>query len=86
MMMSMVFVMVRRRVGRLGRRNSGGCFAFSNIIFLEVHIVHTGIEFGDVVVVTVNKVIGVLHGHSQNRSTVDKGGNNSKSGACGRHV
>jgi hypothetical protein len=29
-------------------------------MFLEVHIVHTGVEFGDVVVITVNKVVGVF--------------------------
>jgi hypothetical protein len=55
-------------------------------MFLEVHIEHTGVEFRDVGVVTVNEVVGVFRGQSQHRRPVDKGGNDSESGACGRHV
>jgi hypothetical protein len=85
MMMSFMFV-VRMHGGGRSRGYSGGRFSFSNIIFLDVHIVHTGVEFGDVAVVALSKVIGVFRGHSQDRCPVDKGGNNSESGACGRHV
>jgi hypothetical protein len=85
MMMSFVFV-VRMYGGGRGCGYSGGRFSFSDIIFLEVHIVHTGVDFGDVAVIALSKVIGVFRGHSQDRCSVDNGGNNSESGACGRHV
>jgi hypothetical protein len=43
-----------------GRGQSYSGRSFSNIILLEVHIVHTGVEFGDVAVVTLNKVVGLF--------------------------
>jgi hypothetical protein len=83
---SFVFVMVRRcSTGWRGGYSWSGRSSFPNIILLGAHIIHTGVEFGNVTV-TLNKVVGVFQGQSQHRSSIDEGGNNSKSGACRRHV
>jgi hypothetical protein len=51
------------------RRYSAGCRSPSgcsrgahvpDIVFLDVHIVHTSVKFSKVVIVTLNKVVGVL--------------------------
>ena len=48
-----------------GGRNSCGCGDsrrghVPDIVFLDVRIVHTSIKFSKVIIVTLNKVVGVL--------------------------
>jgi len=52
----------KTHLGLAGRKLGGGCFGRwrSDVLFIEVHIEHTGVEFGNVGVVTVNEVVGVL--------------------------
>jgi hypothetical protein len=56
------------------------------IVFFDVRIVHTSVKFCKVTIVTLNKIVGVLHGHSHHGDSVGEGSNKSESRASGRHV
>jgi hypothetical protein len=86
---------VMRRYSAISRDGGHSCGCGSGdgrrghvpgIVFLDVRIVHTGVKFSKVIIVTLNKVVGVMHGHSQHGSSVGKGSNKSESRASGRHV
>jgi len=84
------FVVMRGCSASLGGRGRSGCSigrgSIPDIVFLDVHIVHTGVKFSNVTIVTLNKIVGVLHGHGHHGSSVGKGGNKSESRTSGRHV
>jgi hypothetical protein len=83
-MMRSFVVMVRRYSVSRGGRNR--CSIIPDIVFLDVHIVHTSVKFSKVTIVTLNKIVGVLHGHSNHGSSEGEGSNKSESRASGRHV
>jgi hypothetical protein len=82
-MRSFVVMMRRYSVSRGGRNR---CSIIPDIVFLDVHIVHTSVKFSKVTIVTLNKIVGVLHGHSNHGSSEGEGSNKSESRASGRHV
>jgi hypothetical protein len=83
-------MMMRRYSASLGRGGSGSGDGrrghIPDIVFLDVRIVHTSVKFSKVTIVTLNKIVGVLHGHSHHGSSVGEGSNKSESRASGRHV